>query len=138
MAPFAAENTMHGYRRCLEPPVSTSCLEVDVRCTADGEYVLLHDATLDRTTNATGPVCEMTSRDLHSVDAGPAVGQFHSVPLLAAAVELMELHTGVIFMIDIKSFEACEGVMEAVALMSTGLRRRVLLGAVQDERTSAE
>lgn len=45
-------------------------LELDVHLSADGEVVVCHDATLDRTTDATGPVASRTADELARVDAG--------------------------------------------------------------------
>jgi glycerophosphoryl diester phosphodiesterase len=48
--------------------------ETDVRATADGALVLLHDATLDRTTDGRGPVESMTLGELRTLDAGSGFG----------------------------------------------------------------
>jgi glycerophosphoryl diester phosphodiesterase len=45
-------------------------LELDLRATKDGVIVLLHDATLDRTTNGTGALAERTLDEVRSLDAG--------------------------------------------------------------------
>lgn len=45
-------------------------IELDVRATADGHCVVIHDATVDRTTNGTGPVSAMTLTELQELDAG--------------------------------------------------------------------
>lgn len=45
-------------------------LELDVHLTADGEFVVIHDDTVDRTTDGTGPVAAMTMRELRALDAG--------------------------------------------------------------------
>ena len=45
-------------------------VEVDVRETNDGHLVLLHDETVDRTTNETGPVAEMSLEQVQRLDAG--------------------------------------------------------------------
>lgn len=45
-------------------------LEMDVRATADGTIVVLHDATVDRTTDGSGPVAEMSLEALRNLDAG--------------------------------------------------------------------
>src|SRR4051812_14595546 len=45
-------------------------IELDVRVTADGHCVVIHDAVVDRTTNGTGPVASMTLDELQSLDAG--------------------------------------------------------------------
>ena len=45
-------------------------VELDAKLTADGHVVALHDATLDRTTNGSGPVSSCTLADLRRLDAG--------------------------------------------------------------------
>jgi glycerophosphoryl diester phosphodiesterase len=47
-----------------------TAIEVDVRTTNDGQLIILHDATLDRTTNGKGPVVDKTLADLKQLDAG--------------------------------------------------------------------
>ena len=53
----APENTLAAFRRALE--LGAPAMELDVHRTADGELVVIHDATVDRTTNGTG-VAEAT------------------------------------------------------------------------------
>lgn len=55
---MAPENTIAAYERAAA--AGADLVEVDVRATADGALVLLHDATLDRTTDGKGPVAERT------------------------------------------------------------------------------
>ena len=62
------ENTMEAYRAAAALGVDQ--IEIDVRVTKDGELVLIHDATVDRTTNGTGRVCDMTLAELRALDAG--------------------------------------------------------------------
>lgn len=45
-------------------------LELDVHLTVDGHFVVIHDDTLDRTTDGTGPVAERTLAELQELDAG--------------------------------------------------------------------
>jgi len=45
-------------------------IELDVRATADGHCVVIHDATVDRTTNGTGPVADMSLAEIQELDAG--------------------------------------------------------------------
>lgn len=49
--------------------------ETDVRATSDGALVLVHDPTLDRTTNGRGPVSSVTLADLRELDAGSWFGE---------------------------------------------------------------
>lgn len=54
--------------------LGANMVEADVRRTRDGILLMLHDATLDRTTDATGPVVERTFAELAEVDAGSWFG----------------------------------------------------------------
>src|SRR5687768_14873397 len=45
-------------------------IELDVHATADGHCVVIHDPTVDRTTNGSGAVAAMTLAELQSLDAG--------------------------------------------------------------------
>jgi len=67
-AAYAPENTMESFRRALE--LGAEALELDVRSSADGYAVVLHDSTLDRTTNGTGPAGRKTLAELQRLDAG--------------------------------------------------------------------
>ena len=66
----APENTLAGIRAALE--LQVDAIEVDVRASADGIPVLLHDATLERTTNGRGLVADATLAELTALDAGGA------------------------------------------------------------------
>jgi glycerophosphoryl diester phosphodiesterase len=64
----APENTVAAIRHCIESHVPVA--EVDVRQTADGTFVLIHDEDLGRTTSATGRVAECHWSEIQSLDAG--------------------------------------------------------------------
>ena len=64
----APENTLEAMRLGIAD--GADGLEFDVRLSADGEVVVIHDATVDRTTDGAGAVESMTLRDLRSLDAG--------------------------------------------------------------------
>jgi glycerophosphoryl diester phosphodiesterase len=64
----APENTMPSFRLAAE--LGANAFELDVRLTADGVPVLLHDRTLDRTTDRTGPLRALTLEQLREVDGG--------------------------------------------------------------------
>jgi glycerophosphoryl diester phosphodiesterase len=67
-AEIAPENTLEGFREGLR--VGAGVLELDVHTTADGHVVVIHDAAVDRTTDSTGAVREMTLAELKRLDAG--------------------------------------------------------------------
>ena len=64
----APENTLASIERAIA--LGCALTEVDVRRTADGALVLLHDESVDRTTNGQGLVGEMTLEDIRKLDAG--------------------------------------------------------------------
>jgi glycerophosphoryl diester phosphodiesterase len=68
----APENTFAAFDAAVaEGAVYT---ETDVRLTSDGELILLHDPTLDRTTDAGGPVSARSLEELRGIDAGSWFG----------------------------------------------------------------
>ena len=73
------ENSLLAFRNALA--LGVDCLESDVHLTADGELVILHDPTLDRTTTGTGPVAERRLADLTSVRLRARDGTVTDEPL---------------------------------------------------------
>jgi len=67
-AGIATENTIAAFREALR--VGGEGLELDVHLTADGHLVVIHDDGVDRTTDGTGLVREMTLREIKDLDAG--------------------------------------------------------------------
>ena len=65
---LAPENTFASFVTAIE--LGVEWVETDIRMTRDGRLVCIHDATLDRTTNGTGPVNEMDLADIRRLDAG--------------------------------------------------------------------
>ena len=82
------ECTLSAVRRAIE--VGATAVEVDVRTSRDGELFILHDATLDRTTNGKGPANALTLTELQKLDAGswfdPAYRK-QKIPSLAEAAQ---------------------------------------------------
>jgi glycerophosphoryl diester phosphodiesterase len=64
----APENTLTSFQRAFED--GAAFIELDVRGTKDGEIVIIHDATLDRTTNGRGQVKRWKLKELKELDAG--------------------------------------------------------------------
>lgn len=65
---FAPENTLAAFDRAIE--MGARIVEMDVRMTADGVFVVMHDARVDRTTDGRGPVSGMTLAGIKALDAG--------------------------------------------------------------------
>jgi len=92
-AKLGPENTLAAFDNGLAH--AADGLELDVHLSADGVPVVIHDLTLDRTTDATGPVRAWTAADLARVDAGhrfelagawPFRGQGIGVPTLESVL----------------------------------------------------
>ena len=62
------ENTLYAFRKAAD--LGVDVLEMDIRQTADGILVVLHDETVDRTTDGSGPVAALTLSQLQQLDAG--------------------------------------------------------------------
>lgn len=62
------ENTLAAFENAAA--LGADVLEMDVRSTADGKIVVIHDATVDRTTEGAGAVAALAFESLHKLDAG--------------------------------------------------------------------
>lgn len=87
------ENTLPSFARALEQ--GADILETDAHPTADGQVVLFHDDTLDRTTNGNGPVNAQTLSALRGLDAGfrftPHGGAIGATPFRGHGVRIPTL-----------------------------------------------
>ena len=102
----APENTLAAIERGIA--LHAHLVEFDVRATSDGQLVLLHDATLDRTTNGHGLIADQLWRDVRQVIGGD--GQ--PLPLLADALRVASGRTGVI--IEIKAERIAKQICRTV------------------------
>ncbi len=68
-AGLAPENTLAAFQNAVHE-WGADMLEMDVRSTLDGEVVVIHDETVDRTTSGTGRVEDLTLEQLRELDAG--------------------------------------------------------------------
>lgn len=74
------ENTMLAFRRAVE--IDCDGIELDVQLTSDGEAVIIHDETINRTTNGEGLVRDMTLAELRTFNAhGEFAGMFDFQPI---------------------------------------------------------
>lgn len=77
------ENTMTAFRKALE--AGADGIEMDARLTQDGKIVIMHDPTIDRTTNGKGKVRDMLLQEILGLDAGIKKGvvfENERVPML--------------------------------------------------------
>lgn len=103
------ENTLGAFRQALAH--GPDALELDVHLSADGEVVVIHDPTLDRTCDRTGAVAALRWEELQGVDAGarfttdrgrsfPFRGAGHAIPRFA---DLLEEFASLPLLIEIKT-----------------------------------
>jgi glycerophosphoryl diester phosphodiesterase len=71
-AAYAPENTLAAFRRALE--LGADGFELDVTLSADGVPVVIHDDTVDRTTDGSGAVARLTLAQLKQLSAGKKFG----------------------------------------------------------------
>lgn len=120
----APENTMAAFRHAIE--VGMRFVELDVQMSSDGELVVIHDETLDRTTDGTGAVHDYAFEELRRFDAGAKFGpQFagERIPTLREVLDLCASN-GVGVVIELKATDINEGVEEKVAALIREMRRR--------------
>jgi glycerophosphoryl diester phosphodiesterase len=117
---FAPENTMPAFSLAIEQ--GADAIELDVRLTADQVPVVVHDATLDRTTDGRGEVRACSLAELTKLDAGarftPDKGR--TFPFRASSIriptltEVLRAFPEVSFLVEIKEVAAQEPVRQVV------------------------
>jgi glycerophosphoryl diester phosphodiesterase len=136
------ENTLLALEKAAA--LGVDVLEMDLRTSADGVPVLIHDRTVDRTTNSTGPVNGMTFAELRSLDAGyrfqdasgefPYRGRGLSVPSLEEVLsrfETMRLN------LEIKEPSPDSAARICSLLRKMGATGRALVASYHHEAMSA-
>ena len=116
------ENTLAAFRRAIE--TGADVIEIDLRGTKDGEVVILHDATLDRTTNGGGPVTDHTLAELKLLDAGGG----ERIPTYEEVLGLVS-GTGVKLLLDIKVSPVLDKEKVVRLTEKYGLTLDVIVGA---------
>ncbi len=103
---YQPENTLASFREAIS--LGVDMIELDVYTIASGEVVVIHDDTVDRTTNGTGAVTELHFDELRQLDAGN--GQH--VPLLTEVLDLVDRRLPI--NIEIKGPGTAEAVTDIV------------------------
>ncbi len=97
------ENTMESFKAALD--IGVDQIETDVRVSKDGELILLHDAEVDRTTNGTGSVYDMTYDEIRALSAHAGKGEEFKhcyIPTLKELMELVKDHPTITLDIELK------------------------------------
>jgi len=104
---YEPENTLRAIKRALEYAVDM--VEVDARETRDGQIVVIHDETLQRTTNGRGYVHQTSFSQLRRLDAGKG----ERVPMLQEVIDLVKGRVGLV--VELKDPRTADKVAEILA-----------------------
>ncbi|MCQ2470825.1 MAG: glycerophosphodiester phosphodiesterase [Clostridia bacterium] len=127
------ENTMLAFQKAIE--VGADGIELDVHFTKDKELVIIHDETIDRTTDGTGEVESFIYEELSKFNAyGRFEGQFdfQKIPTLREYFELVKPVEGFITNIELKTgINEYPGIEEAVLKLidEFSLRDRIIISS---------
>jgi len=98
----APENTLAAFQKAIE--VGSDMIELDIQLSQDGETMVFHDETLERTTYTRGKVFDYTLKELKKLDAGSWFGPQFSGERIPTLKEVLELAKGRILVnIEIKN-----------------------------------
>lgn len=128
----APENTLLAFDLAFD--LGADAIECDVQRSRDGELVIIHDGTVNRTTNSTGAVAALVFSDLRTLDAGRVWRIPQRIPTLAETLDLVRRRGGSLNL-EIKGESVAEsvGTAEAVAPMlhalEEPLRARLLVSS---------
>lgn len=108
---YAPEHTFASYQRALE--IGVDYIEQDLQMTRDGVLVVMHDPTLDRTTDGRGPVIERTLAEVKRCDAGSWFGAAFAGQRVPTLRELFERYRDTVnYYIETKNPEDAPGMEE--------------------------
>ena len=105
-AGYEPENTLRSFAKALE--LKCDMIEFDVHLAASGEPVVIHDDTLDRTTNGRGEVAKISISELKALDAGSG----EKIPTLEETLDL--INRSAVVNIELKSSGALKPVVKIV------------------------
>jgi glycerophosphoryl diester phosphodiesterase len=98
----APENTLAAFQKGIE--IGSDMIELDVHLSRDGKIVVIHDETLERTTNGKGMVADQTLQELKRLVAGSSFGPAFAGEKIPTLKEVLDLAKGrVLVNIEIKN-----------------------------------
>ena len=119
--PRRGENTIASFRKALQ--CGATGLEFDVRRCGDGRLVVIHDETIDRTTNGRGRVAGLSYEQLRQFDAGGG----EAIPLLADVLDQF----GAKCLLNIELKDAGIALEVKKLVLERGLEQNVIVSAFE-------
>ena len=115
---YAPENTIAAFDLAVE--MKADYIEIDLQRSKDGELVIIHDTTVDRTTDGTGRVGDLSLAQLRSLDAGSWMGEQFAGEQIPTFEEILDRYRGKVgILIELKAPELYPGMEEQVAASLT-------------------
>lgn len=135
---YCPENTLSSFRSALACGVDM--LEIDLHMTADRQLILMHDHTVDRTTNGTGLIRDKTLAQIKALDAGAWKGEAFAgerVPTFVEFLEMVKDRKELLFNVELKDYPtkcdaawAYESTDRAIALIDDyGISERSVINS---------
>lgn len=135
----APENTLVGFERAIQQ--GADWIELDVHQTADQQLVVIHDETVDRTTNGSGLVAHKTLGELQVLDAGSWMNYRFAgerIPTLADVLALIRGRVGVVIEVKAgsRSYPGIELRLVELLQRTRRLDDTIIISADRDAITS--
>lgn len=103
---YEPENTLPSFRKALQ--LNADGVELDVHICKSGELVVMHDFTVDRTTNGTGAIADLTLTELKKL----RIDDLHQIPTLDEVLQLF--HKSHLINIELKGKDTAEPVCDCI------------------------
>jgi glycerophosphoryl diester phosphodiesterase len=103
---YEPENTLISFQKAIE--MGADAIELDVHLSSDGHLIVIHDETIDRTTNGKGAVNQLTLQQLKSV----RINEKHEIPTLKEVFDLVDKHCFI--NIELKNQDTAEQVVQLI------------------------
>lgn len=108
------ENTLLSFRKALELGVPR--IELDLQVTRDGRLVVLHDLTVDRTTDGSGAASDLTFDQIRALDAGGWLSPEFAEERVPSFEEVLDFDASAILVVELK-FEGDEAIPDVLRLI---------------------
>ena len=103
---YAAENTLASFQKAID--MNVNGIELDVHISSDGQLMVIHDETVDRTTNGNGEVIKFTKSELQKL----SIEGENKIPTLTEVFDLV--NRSCLINIELKTFETATKVAELI------------------------
>ena len=130
----APENTVSGFLYAKQ--LGLQSIELDVRLTRDNQLVVIHDATVDRTTTTTGAVADFTAAELAAMDARSECPDWPDIVGIPTLEQVLDV-TGDFRVVQIEIKKDTEERMEAIVealvrvIQNRGIQDQVILSSFE-------